>query len=257
MSKFLDSAIREMKNYGDMGLPDGENGGGMGSSKNPVVDAFRMNSILRRRQQAEEEEMNMEQGMRDDEMPDDEMGMDGEEGGMEMDMDMEPMDNEQGLGMDDEGDTEEMKAFFQDNPAPTDDEVMQYAEERGIDMEQMRQEVYTLIQSLLGDQDPVGDGEEEGGMEMDMDMGDGEEDMGDEIEFSAPMDSGDDYDEEEEAKAPALRDRMSILKNNSKHTVGDKRFWQRAGRKDKRLSGKGSGGAQYGNDFTHNRREYD
>lgn len=212
MSKFLDDAIKEMKNYGDMGLPDGENGGGMGSqeSKNPVVNAYRMNNILRRQQRAEEEEsfMDIDGGMRDAEMPDDEEGMGGEEGGMEMDM--EPMDNEQGLGMDGEGDTEEMKAFFQDNPAPSDEEVMQYADERGIDMEQMRQEVYELIQSLLGDSDPVGDGEEEGGMEMDMDMGDDEEDMGDEIEFSAPMNKNMEErprDEEEEAKAPAKRDR--------------------------------------------------
>ena len=265
----LDKAIKEMKNYGDMGLPDGENGGGMGSqeSKNPVVNAYRMNNILRRQQRAEEEEsrMDIDGGMRDADMPDDEMGMDGEEGGMEMDMDMEPMDNEQGLGMDDEVDTEEMKAFFQDNPAPSDEEVMQYADERGIDMEQMRQEVYELIQSLLGDSDPVGDGEEEGGMEMDMDMGGeegmgDEEDMGDEIEFSAPMNGGMEkrpHDEEEEAKAPALRDKVSMLKNNPKHTVRDKRFWQRAGRKDRSMSGKGSGGGQYNNDFSHNRREYD
>jgi hypothetical protein len=175
MSKYLDKAIKEMRNYGDMGLPDGENGGGMGSvSKNPVVNAYKMNNILRRRQQAEEEEMSMGGEDRESEMSmGDEMGMDAEDGDMEMDMDMGGMDDE---GMDDEmggEDTEEMKQFFQDNPSPSDEEVTQYAEERGIDMEQMRKEVYALIQSLLGDQDPVGDGEE---------------DMGDEIEFSAPID---------------------------------------------------------------------
>jgi hypothetical protein len=91
------------------------------------------------------------------------------------------MDAEDDMGA--EVDTEEMKSFFQDNPAPSDEEVAQYAQERGIDMEQMRQEVYALIQSLLGDQDPVGDGEE---------------DMGDEIEFSAPMNGNEDMPDEED-----------------------------------------------------------
>ena len=175
MSKFLDKAIKEMRNYGDMGLPDGEGNGGMGSvSKNPVVNAYKMNNILRRRQQAEEEEMSMDGGMDDEKMPNDEMDMGGEEdGGMEMDMGSEEgMSDEMGGG---EG-TEEMKQFFQDNPSPSDEEVTQYAEERGIDMEQMRKDVYALIQSLLGG-DEEGMGDEEG------DMGD----MGDEIEFSAPI----------------------------------------------------------------------
>ena len=215
----LDKAIKEMKSYGDMGLPDGENGGGMGS-ENPVVNAYRMNNILRRRNQAEEEEMNIDGGMRDADMPDgDEARMDDKDYGMDMDMDMPPgdheeMDNEVGLGMDDDVDTEEMRSFFQDNPAPSDDEVMQYAEERGMDMEQMRQEVYALIQSLLGGEDPVGDGEEN----MDYDeQGMDDEDMGDEIEFSAPMggkeDEYDVRDEEEEARAPANRDRMRNMLN--------------------------------------------
>jgi len=218
MSKYLDEAIKEMQNYGDMGLPDGENGGGMGS-KNPVVNAYRMNNILRRRQQAEEEEMNIDGGMRDADMPDDdEAHMDDKDYKMDMDMDMPPgdheaMDNEEGLGMDGDVETEEMKAFFQDNEAPSDEEVQQYADERGIDMEQMRQEVYALIQSLLGAEDPVGDGEEDMGM-------DDEADMGDEIEFSAPM-SGeeDEYDEEEEAKAPARRDKDKVVSSRLK-TLG-------------------------------------
>lgn len=190
MSKFLDKAIKEMRSYGEMGLPDGETAGGMGdTSKNPVVNAYRMNNILRRQQRAEEEEMNIDGGMRDADMPDDEAHMDdkdykmdmpGNEAGMEVDsMDM---DAEDGMGGD--VDTEEMKQFFQDNPSPSDEQVMQYAEERGIDMEQMRQEVYALIQSLLGDQDPVGDGE------TDAELAD------DEIEFSAPI-NGDMPDEED------------------------------------------------------------
>lgn len=181
----LDKAIKEMKNYGDMGLPDGENGGGMGSS-NPIVNAYRMNNILRRAAMADEEEMKIDGGMRDADMPDDEAEMDdkdykmdipGNEAGMEVDN----MDGDE-MGMDDEVDTEEMKAFFQDNAAPSDEEVQEYADERGIDMEQMRQEVYALIQSLLGGEDPVGDGEE---------------DMGDEIEFSAPMSDEEVPDEED------------------------------------------------------------
>ena len=179
MSKFLDKAIKEMRNYGDMGLPDGENGGGMGSqaqSSNKVVNAYKMNNILRRAQRAEEEEMDIDGGMRDAEMPDDEAEMDDKD--YKMDMPGNEAGDEVGnmdgdeMGMDGDVDTEEMKAFFQDNAAPSDEEVQEYADERGIDMEQMRQEVYALIQSLLGGEDPVGGGEE---------------DMGDEIEFAAPM----------------------------------------------------------------------
>jgi len=212
MSKYLDKAIKEMKNYGDMGLPDGENGGGMGSqapSNNKIVNAYKLNNILRRRQQAEEEETQMgdDEAYMDDK--DYKMDMPGNEAGDEvpnMDGDEMGMDGDE-MGMGSEVDTEEMKAFFQDNEAPSDEEVQQYADERGIDMEQMRQEVYALIQSLLGDSDPVGDGEEDMGM-------DDEVDMGDEIEFSAPMDGEEDeYDEEEEAKAPAERDRMKAIDN--------------------------------------------
>lgn len=204
MSKYLDKAIKEMSNYADMGLPDGENGGGMGST-NPVVKAYKLlqkqkreggnDEWLRNRQhaqRAEEEEMNI--GMRDAEMPDDEPEMDDKDykmdfPGNEAGDEVANMDGDE-MGMGDEVDTEEMKAFFQDNEAPSDEEVQQYADERGIDMEQMRQEVYALIQSLLGDIDPVGDGEEEMGM-------DGEADMGDEIDFSAPV-GGDKIPDEED-----------------------------------------------------------
>lgn len=196
-----------MQSYGDMGIPDGEGGMGMGDTKmipdgkggGKVIDAYKMNSILRRQQRAEEEEMNMTSGMnggmsgeqypQDDEEAEglspnefqdqlageegmgDDMGM---EGGMEGDMEM---------GMDDESsDTGEMQQFFSDNPTPSDEEVAQYAQERGIDMQQMRQEVYALIQSLLdtqggGEGDLFGDIEAAGDEEMD--MGDEEMDMGD------------------------------------------------------------------------------
>jgi len=96
--------------------------------------------------------------------------------GMEMDVDVDAMD-------DGAVDTEEMKSFFQENPTPSDEEVMQFASERGIDMEQMRQEVYALIQELLGSQDPVGDGE------ADAEFAAGDDD---EIEFSAPIDKEED-----------------------------------------------------------------
>ena len=47
----------------------------------------------------------------------------------------------------------------------------------------MRQEVYALIQELLGSQDPVGDGE------ADAEFAAGDDD---EIEFSAPIDKEED-----------------------------------------------------------------
>jgi hypothetical protein len=188
MSKFLDKAIKEMRSYGEMGLPDGETAGGMGdTSKNPVVNAYRMNNILRRRQKAEEEEMSIDGGMRDADMPDDEEQMDDKDYSMDMPGDEDAMGMEMDVDVDamDDGavDTEEMKSFFQENPTPSDEEVMQFASERGIDMEQMRQEVYALIQELLGSQDPVGDGE------ADAEFAAGDDD---EIEFSAPIDKEED-----------------------------------------------------------------
>jgi hypothetical protein len=221
MSKFLDKAIKEMKSYGDMELPDGEPSG------NKVVNAYKMNNILRRQQRAEEEEFNIDGAMRDEndearmDDKDYKMDMPGDEGGAEMDMDMDiDMGDEE--GMDDMGgDTEEIKSFFQDNPEPSDEEVVQFAQERGMDMEDMRKEVYALIQNLLGDSDPVGDGE------ADMEMGmDDEADMGDEIEFSAPINGDEEMrDEEEEAKAPANRDRdvqfQNTMRTRNKPTVAD------------------------------------
>ena len=194
MSKFLDKAIKEMRSYGEMGLPDGETAGGMGdTSKNPVVNAYRMNNILRRQQRAEEEEMNIDGGMRDADMPDDEAEMDDKDYGMDMPGDEDAMGMDMSMDMDDMGDdmggdvdTEEMKSFFQENPTPSDEEVMQFASERGIDMEQMRQEVYALIQELLGAQDPVGDGE------ADAEFAAGDDD---EIEFSAPIDREEDLNQ--------------------------------------------------------------
>ncbi len=203
MSKYLDKAIKEMRSYSDMGLPDGETGGGMGSQgNNKIANAYKMLKKQQRNepeewlktrqhaQRAEEEETEMDdmRGMDtsdDVEMDDKDYKMDipGNEAGMEV----PNMDDE--LGMDAEVDTEEMKAFFQDNPAPSDEEVQQYADERGIDMEQMRQEVYELIQSLLGASDPVGDGED--------DMDAAEDDMGGEIEFSAPVGADKIPDEED------------------------------------------------------------
>ncbi len=193
-----------MRSYGDMGVMDGEGGMGMGDTKmipdgkggGKVVDAYKMNSILRRQQRAEEEEMNMTSGMNGgksgEQYPqdgDEEEGLSpeefqdqlaGEEGlgddmGMEGGMDPDgAMGDEMGMG--DEGaDSSEMQQFFSDNPTPSDEEVAQYAQERGIDMEQMRQEVYALIQSLLDTQGGEGDtdgdlfgGIEAGGEEMDM-----------------------------------------------------------------------------------------
>ena len=184
MSKFLEKAIKEMRNYGDMGLPDGETGCGMGSaSNNKIVNAYKMNNILRRRNRAEEEEMNINNGMRDTEMSDDEVGMDDKDYNMDMGGDEAAM-GVNGIEGDDVemgGDVEEMKQFFQDNPDPSDEEVMQYADEHGMDMEDMRKEVYALIQSLLGG-----------------DSMDDEDGMGDEIEFSAPMNNDDGMPDEED-----------------------------------------------------------
>lgn len=198
---FLDKAIKEMRSYGDMGVPDGENGMGMGDTKmipqgkgNKVVNAYKMNDILRKRNQAEEEEMNMSSGMNGgmsgEQYPpaDEEEGLSpeefqdqlaGEEGmGDEMGMDMEMGGMDDGMGdegMGDESGAEEMRQFFTDNPTPSDEEIAQYAQERGIDMQQMRQEVYTLIQSLLDTQ--AGGEDMEGGMFGDIEVPGGDEEM--------------------------------------------------------------------------------
>lgn len=161
----LKKAIKEMRSYGEMGLPDGESGMGMGSAdvsrgeKPSLASAYRMNKIMRHRNAAEEEEMGMEPEMgMDDEMPADDMEAEDPVGGVE-----------------------EIKQFFMDNPTPSDEEVAQYAEEHGIDMQQMRQEVYELIQSLLGTTD-----EERSDMEElpDEEMSADAEGEDDEIEFN-------------------------------------------------------------------------
>lgn len=154
MSKYLEKVIEEMRSYNDMGMPDGEGSMGMGSvstlgmrggHQGKAIKAYKMNDILRSRNQAEEEE-----------------GLDS-------------VDNMDDYESDDMGDnTEELKQFFMDNPTPSDEEISIYAEEKGMDLEEMRQAVYALIQSLLPD-------EEEG-----MDSMDDE----DSIDFSVSGDTG-------------------------------------------------------------------
>jgi len=63
--------------------------------------------------------------------------------------------------MDDmENGTEELKQFFMDNPEPADEEIAMYAEEHGMDLQDMRQAVYRLIQSLLpSDEEGIDDDE--------------------------------------------------------------------------------------------------
>lgn len=166
MAKYLDQVIKEMGNYSEMGMPDGEGSTGMGTpGRQPggrVRDVYKLNSLLRRRNGAEQQEdtlgdLDSEGGM--------EGGMDDYEGGMDG-----------GMEGDGEGDVEQIKSFFTDNPDPSDEEVMQYAEENGMDMQEMRKAVYRLIQSLLpsdeeGMDDYEGMDDEEGDVSMDMDMG--------------------------------------------------------------------------------------
>ncbi len=131
MAKYLDKVIKEMNNYGEMGLPDGTGSMGMGSvspmalrggNQGKAIKAYKLNDVLRHKNQAEEEEgLNDTEGMNDYESDD--------------------MDNN----------TEELKQFFIDNPEPADEEIAAYAEEKGIDLQQLRKDVYALIQSLLQD----------------------------------------------------------------------------------------------------------
>jgi len=159
MSKYLKKVIEEMGNYSDMGMPDGEGSMGMGSvgtvgmrgagCGDKKIKAYKLNDLLRTRNRAEEEE------------------------GLE-DIDPNAMDDE--MGMNDENGTEELKQFFISNPEPADEEIATYAEDHGMDLQEMRSAVYALIQSLLGDEE---------GMDDEMDMGD-EEDM----DFSVSGDTG-------------------------------------------------------------------
>jgi len=148
MSKYLDKVIEEMGDYGDMGHPTGETSMGMGSASSmgimggcnggqKKIKAYKLRDLLQQRTRAEEEE------------------------------DLSDIDNEEN-GMDDEAnsnDIEELKQFFMDNPEPADEEIAAYAEEHGMDLEEMRLAVYELIQSLLGDEEQPDDE-----MDMDMDM---------------------------------------------------------------------------------------
>ena len=139
MSKYLDKVIEEMGSYSDMGMPDGQGSMGMGTAApmgglrggrcgdgKQKITAYKLNDILRSRARAEEEE-----------------GMEDMDAGMDADMSMDTdMDME-------ENGTEELKQFFIDNPEPADEEIAAYAEEHGMDLEEMRIAVYQLIQSLL------------------------------------------------------------------------------------------------------------
>lgn len=203
-----------MNNYGNMGMPDGEGSMGMGSQAptGKLKDAFKIqqlktNHMLRRRSQAEEEEPGM--GGQDDmsamagadSMGDQDDYAGGEEGGMNDQMGMDD-------GMGSEDDVAALQQFFTDTPEPSDQEISQYAQENGMDMQGMRSAVYALIKSLIqssgataageefdwlgsddekfgGDEsDPEGMGDEEYGMD------DGSEGGTDELNFSVPGDTG-------------------------------------------------------------------
>lgn len=163
MSKYLDEVIEEMGNYADMGMPDGESSMGMGDAgvvgvrgkrgDGEVVKAYRLNDLLRTRNRAEEEE------------------------------DFDPMDMGDDSEFDDmeDDDVEETKQFFLDNPEPSDEDIQAYADEQGMDLEDMRKAVYRLIRSLLATETPDD--------EMDVDMDDSEMDD-DEVDFSVSGDTG-------------------------------------------------------------------
>jgi len=171
VSKYLDKVIKEMANYANMGMPDGEGAMGMGSVSNmgmrgahkgKAVKAYKLNDILRYRNAAEEEE-----------------GFDDMEG-----MDDEGMGDEFGSDDDMGGDTQELQQFFTDNPEPSDEEIAMYAEEHDMDLQGMRSAVYALIQSLLPDSEEGMD--DEG---MDDEFG-SDEATGDDMDFSVSGDTG-------------------------------------------------------------------
>jgi len=117
-----------------------------GGHQGKAVKAYKLNDILRTRNRAEEEE--------------DFSDMDGEMGDMNGDMDM------------DDGNNEELQQFFTDNPTPSDEEIAMYADEHEMDLEGMRQAVYSLIQSLLPDSEEGMDDEMDGEVEIDNEEGD-------------------------------------------------------------------------------------
>jgi len=215
VSKYLDNVIKEMNNYADMGLPDGEGSMGMGSRAptGKLKDAFKMqqlktNQMLRRRNQAEEEEgsmgsdddMSAQAGV--DSMGDEALqGIDGEvDAGMDGEVDA-GMDGNVDAGMGTEDDVASLQQFFTDNPNPSDQEISQYAEENGMNLGGMRSAVYALIQSLLPNDSEsstkfnwLGSDTEDDLDADDLDADDHDEntpdDMNDEMNFSVPGDTG-------------------------------------------------------------------
>jgi len=152
MAKYLDRVIKEMQQYSDMGMPDGEGVMGMGDTSSlgmrgrrsdVKLKAYKLNDILQRRNRAEEEELDM-------------------------------------YSMNNKPNVVELKQFFMDTPSPTDEEIADYAEQHGMDLQDMRQAVYALIQSLLPSDD-MQDIDSEMGSDMNGD---------DEIAFSVRSDTG-------------------------------------------------------------------
>jgi len=178
VAKYLDKVIKEMADYSNMGMPDGDNTQGMGSVKSMGMRGGHqgkklrvykeINPLLRDRSQREEEEDSMEY----DDM-DSMNGMD----------DMGDMNGDMGM---DDGHTEELTQFFTDNPSPSDEEIAMQADDLGLDLEGMRKAVYALIQSLLPS-DEEGNGSMD--VDMDMDMGDDDMAMGDDEMSSDRMSS--------------------------------------------------------------------
>lgn len=148
MSRFLDKVVEEMGAYADMGLPDGDTAMGMGSAsmksdmpshgQEKLNRAYRLYDLLKNRNQAEMEEEGTDEGA---------------------------------------DSTEELKIFFKENPFPSDEEIAQYAAEHEMDLQQMRQAVYKLIQELMGAEDQEPDyGADDYDNTIDTDSGEGDAD---------------------------------------------------------------------------------
>jgi len=153
----LDKVIKEMGGYGDMGIPDNKDmmdATTTTATDSPVVrKAYRLSDILRHRTQSEEEEFNTLE--------------------------------------DDTDDLGEIKQFFIDNPEPSDEDVEAFAEEHGLDMQEMRRLVYSLISSLLDEEEPMDDDMSDDDMSdddmSDDDSMDSDVDFGDEIDFKSKV----------------------------------------------------------------------
>ena len=156
MSKYLEQVIKEMSDYGSMGLPSGETGMGMGSVA-PVgngglrgaqtgseIKAYKLNDLLGQHRRAEEEEFDMEN------------------------------DEHNAPGA---YDLDALKQFFITNPEPSDGEIHQYASDNNMDLDEMRKAVYALIGSLIGMETDVP-------ADVDNDIAD------DEFDFSVSGDTG-------------------------------------------------------------------